>query len=81
VIREIKTLPDGARLTANQVSQLRNNIETILSKSLPAKAARGRVQDVVNLLRTDPRFRFIDQVPGARDRIAEALKAFGTTLE
>jgi hypothetical protein len=81
VINEIKALADGARLTSRQVSELGKNIDAVLTKTLPAKFQRGRVDDVVNLFKTDLRFRFIDQVPGARQRIVEALGKFGASLE
>ena len=71
----------GARLTVNQIAELSKNVDAILSKSLPAKAAAGRVQDAVNLFKTDLRFRFLDQVPGAIARINDALAKFGASLE
>lgn len=77
VIRGIKALSDGAKLTAEQVSELGKNIDVILQKTLPAKVHVGRAQDVVNLFKTDSRFRFLDQVPGGRQRIVDAFKKFG----
>ncbi|OYV78869.1 MAG: hypothetical protein B7Z73_19400 [Planctomycetia bacterium 21-64-5] len=61
----------------------RKNIDLILEKTLPAKAAsaRGGVQDVVSLFRNDPRFRFVDQVPGAVEKIERALKQYGSSLK
>ena len=81
IIRGIKALPDGAQLAEHQVAELGKNIENVLTKSLPTKIERGRVDDVVNLFKNDPRFRFIDQVPGARQRIDDALQKLGKSLE
>jgi hypothetical protein len=77
VIRGIKALPDGAKLTAKQATELGKNLDAILQKTLPAKVQSGRVQDVVNLLKTDSCFRFLDQVPGGRPRVVDAFKNFG----
>jgi RHS repeat-associated protein len=83
VIKSIKALPEGARLTSAQVSELSKNVDVILKKTLPAKASssRGGVQDVVNLFKTDSRFRFLDQVPGARARINDALGKYGASID
>jgi hypothetical protein len=77
VIRGIKALPDGAKLTANQAAELGKNLDAILQKTLPAKVRSGRVQDVVDLLKTDSRFRFLDQVPGGHQRIVDAFEKLG----
>jgi hypothetical protein len=77
VIREIQRLPDDAVLTPEQAAELGKNLDRVLGKTLPAKARSGRVQDVVDLLRNDPRFRFLDQIPGGRAKIEEALRKYG----
>jgi RHS repeat-associated protein len=77
VINAIKALPDGARLTPQQITELGKNVDAVLRKSLPAKIRSGRPQDTLNLFRSDSRFRFIDQVPGARQHIVNAFKAIG----
>ncbi len=83
VIKGIKALPAGAKLTPTQIAELNKNIDVILSKTLPAKAAsaRGNVQDVANLFKNDPRFRFLDQVPDALERIEAALQQYGGSLK
>jgi RHS repeat-associated protein len=77
VIREIVKLADNAKLTKQQVKELGKNLEAVLEKSLRGKASSGRVQDIVDLLKTDPRFRFLDQVPAAHQKIADALAKYG----
>jgi hypothetical protein len=86
VIKGIKELPAGAKLTPEQIAELNKNIDVILNKTLPAKAASqaaktGGVQDVVDLFKNDPRFRFLDQVPGSRERINDALRPHGAKLD
>jgi hypothetical protein len=81
VINGIKSLPDGATLTPQQISELGNNVDAILDKSLPVKAANNRIQDVIDLFNNDPRFRFLDQVPGAIDKINKALGQYGRCLK
>lgn len=82
IINEIKALPNDATLTQMQIAELGENITLVLEKTLPAKAmsARGSVQDVVKLFQSDPRFRFIDQVPGAQAKIEQYLRPYGATL-
>lgn len=81
IIKQIKALPDGAKLTAKQIAELRKNVDAILQITLPEKAASGNLQWVIDLFKRDPRFRFLDQVPGAIDRIEEALRKYGGTLK
>lgn len=83
VIRVIKALPDNAKLSSLQIGELNKNIDVILTRTLPAKAASGRrsVQDVVDLFKNDSRFRFLDQIPGARAHINDALGKFGASLD
>ncbi len=82
VIRGIKALPDDAKLTPFPIAELDRNIDLILNKTLPAKAAsaRGSVQDTVNLFQSDSRFQFLDQIPGAIARIEAALQKHGGSL-
>jgi hypothetical protein len=82
IIRQIKSLPPGAELAPEQIVALDENIRLILEKTLPAKAtsSRGGVGDVIALFKNDPRFRFLDQVPGAMEKIEQALRRYGGTL-
>ena len=81
VIRDIKKLPDDATLTPEQATELGRNLDAILQKTLPGKVKSGRVEDVLKLLKTDARFRFLDQVPGARERILDAFKKAGVEFK
>jgi RHS repeat-associated protein len=78
-IRQLKDLADGAKLTSRQIKELGKNIDAVLERSLPGKVASGRVGDIVKVFNEDPRFRFIDQVPGAAQKITDALKKHGVT--
>ncbi|MEM7353821.1 MAG: RHS repeat-associated core domain-containing protein, partial [Acidobacteriota bacterium] len=79
-IRVIRGLPDGATLTQQQAEELSKNIDVVLEKSLPNLAKKGLGESVVRLLSTDSRFRFIDQVDGAREKIVAALEEFNLKL-
>jgi RHS repeat-associated protein len=77
VIDGIKGLKKGARLTKEQIDALSKNLDLVLKKSLPEKVKRGRGEDIINFLRNDPRWKNLDQIPGAAAKIQEALKAHG----
>ena len=79
IIREIVSLPNNAILTAEQVVELERNLDRVLLKSLPSKVATGRADEVINLINTDKRFRFLDQIPGATKKIREAFLKHGLT--
>ncbi len=74
-------MPNDVQLTPTQVSELSKNIDAVLNKSLPAKAASGNVQNVVDLFNNDPRFRFINQVPGATEKINQVARPIRSELK
>ena len=73
-IKSLQNLPDNAILTRNQITGLSNNINRLLSTSLP-KATDPKT--VLKVFQNDKRFRFIDQVQGARAKITEAFAKKG----
>ena len=76
VIRTIKTLPDNAKLTAEQIVELSKNVDRLVAKSIPKLAERNLGESVRRLIKEDPRFRFLDQVPDAKERLLLALEEF-----
>lgn len=64
-------------MTPEQAAELEKNLDRILEKTLPEKAKRGRSDDVKKLFETDKRFRFLDQIRGARDKIRDAFRKSG----
>jgi hypothetical protein len=78
VIKEIEDLPDNARLTPEQIAELEKNLDRLLRKSLPAAKDP---QTVAEAIKTLPRFRFLDQIPGGREKVIEALKKYGVPFE
>jgi hypothetical protein len=57
-------------LTRNQLNALSENLRQTLIKTIPnAKTSQSIINQLAN-----PRWRFIDQIPGGRDAINEALK-------
>src|SRR5205823_645269 len=81
VINGIKALPAGAKLTPIQIVELNKNIDALLNNSLPNLVKSGKVENLVNVFKNDPRFRFLDQVPGAQERINQALQKVGSSLK
>ena len=67
--------PGNTVLTNAERESLRKVLENVLQKSLPNNSNPLYVRD--NVLRALPRFRFVDQVPGARERIATELAKYG----
>jgi hypothetical protein len=80
LIGEIQELPDDAVLNERQKAALRENVERLVRRSLPAKVASGKLDSVQRFLREDRRWRFLSQVPEARARLAAALDGTGIEL-
>ncbi len=79
-INGIKALPNGATLTAEQIAALGKNVDLLLNKSLPASVASGNQTTFINTILNDSRFRFLDQVPGAFDKLDNALAPYVSFL-
>ena len=80
VIEDLKKLPKGTKLTKKQIGELEKNLDAVLEKSLPGKVKSKRVQDIVDLLKNDLRFKHLDQVQGAKQKINDALAKYGLKL-
>jgi hypothetical protein len=87
IIRVIKTLPSGARLTPSQLRALDKNLDAVLFDVLP-DAVRSRnqraIDNALDLLKGfrdsgGARFRpeFVNQIRGAQQKISEQLRALG----
>jgi hypothetical protein len=81
VIKEIKRLPDDAIMTVNQAAHLSRNLDALLTESLPELVKRGSAENLIRVLKTDARFRFLDQIPGGRQRIIDAFRKYGLVYE
>lgn len=86
LIREIKDLPSSARLTSEQISALDKNLDAVLD-SLSGSVRNGNQRAINNILDLltgardsgGARFRpeFVNQIPGAQQKISEYLRNLG----
>lgn len=78
-----KPLPDNHMLTGFQRNALQENIRRVIKKTIPAvkrKMSNGSSnQSLVNQM-SNPRFRFLDQVPAAKEALIKALEGTGVTI-
>lgn len=63
-------LPNSYKLTQNQLNALSENLKQTLIKTIPNASNN---QSIINQL-SNPRWRFIDQIPGGREAINSAIK-------
>lgn len=66
-------LPGNHTLTPNQLNALSENLKQTLTKTIPNSTTN---QAIINQL-SNPRWRFIDQIPGGREAINNAIKGTG----
>lgn len=87
LIRQIKRLPSGASLNASQIRALEKNLDAVLYDVLPGAVRNGNQRAINNALDLitgvgdsgGARFRseFVNQIPGAQQKISDALRALG----
>jgi RHS repeat-associated protein len=66
-------LPADHKLTTNQLNALSENLKLTITKTIPNASTK---QAIINQL-ANPRWRFIDQIPGGRAAINQAIKGLG----
>jgi len=77
IIKEIKALPPGAILTGEQITALEKNIDALLSVLGNGK---NSITSQITTFATDPRFRFLEQVPGALEKLEKAFEKYLPTV-
>ncbi len=80
-IREILKL-DPARdvFTQTQRDALLDNAQRACRKTFPELARKGKHETILNFLRSNPRWKFLNQSPEARETIIQYLKTIGLDL-
>jgi hypothetical protein len=77
-MRALDRAPSETRLTPEQITELNKNVERLLGRTLESAGDRGHAENVARAFQL-PRFRFLDQVPGAVERVNKALAQYNMT--